>query len=59
MRSSAWRWFTPLFHGVELVRGVTLDSVPATWVIHVVCLAALLTAGIALAHWTFRRRLYA
>ncbi len=50
---------TPLFHGVELVRGVTLDSVPTTWVMHIVFLAALLMAGVALAHWTFRRRLYA
>ena len=28
-------WFTPLFHGVELVRGFTLDAVPPAWPIHV------------------------
>jgi len=51
-------WFTPLFHGVELVRGFTLDAVPATWPIHVVYLLALIAAGIAVAQRTFRRRLY-
>jgi hypothetical protein len=24
-------WFTPLFHGVELVRGFTLGAVPPAW----------------------------
>ena len=52
-------WFSPLFHGVELVRGVTLGSIPATWMIHVACLVGLLGAGMAMAHRTFRRRLYA
>ena len=52
-------WFTPLFHGIELVRGLTLDSVPATWVIHVAFLAGLLGAGIAVANRAFRRKLYA
>jgi lipooligosaccharide transport system permease protein len=52
-------WFTPLFHGIELVRGLTLDSVPAAWMVHVTFLACLLTAGVAVANWTFRRRLYA
>ena len=51
-------WLTPLFHGVELVRGVTLDSVPPTWPIHVLFLVVLIAAGTALAQRTFRRRLY-
>ena len=51
-------WFTPLFHGVELVRGLTLDSVPASWPLHVAFLIALFSAGVAIARRTFRRRLY-
>ena len=51
-------WFTPLFHGVELVRGFTLDAMPPTWPIHVAYLLALITLGIGIAHRTFRRRLY-
>lgn len=49
---------TPLFHGVELVRGATLDSVPRAWPIHVMFLAMLMLAGIVAAERTFRRRLY-
>jgi lipooligosaccharide transport system permease protein len=52
-------WFTPLFHGVELTRGLTLNSVPANWIVHVAVLIALLAAGFLTAVWTFRRRLYA
>ena len=52
-------WFTPLFHGVELARGLTLDSVPASWMVHVAFLFGLLAAGALVALWTFRRRLYA
>ncbi len=52
-------WLTPLFHGVELVRGVTLGAVPAKWPIHVAVLASLMLTGILLAQRTFRRRLYA
>ena len=33
-------WFTPLFHGVELVRGFTLGAVPPAWPIHVTYLIA-------------------
>jgi lipooligosaccharide transport system permease protein len=51
-------WLTPLFHGVELVRGLTLDAVPPAWPLHVACLAALAVAGIAIARQKFRRRLY-
>jgi lipooligosaccharide transport system permease protein len=52
-------WYTPLFHGVELVRGVTLDSVPPTWALHIAYLVGLTLAGVAMARWTFKRRLYA
>ena len=51
-------WFTPLFHGVQLVRGLTLDSVAPVWPIHVAYLTMLVAAGAAMAQRTFRRRLY-
>ena len=51
-------WFTPLFHGVQLVRGFALDAVPPAWPIHITFLTALVAAGIAMAQRTFRRRLY-
>jgi lipooligosaccharide transport system permease protein len=51
-------WFTPLFHGVQLVRGFALDAVPPAWPIHLACLTTLVVAGIAMAQRTFRRRLY-
>lgn len=51
-------WFTPLFHGVELARGFTLDAVPASWPIHLAFLMTLSAVGAAAAHRTFRKRLY-
>ena len=51
-------WLTPLFHGVELVRGLALDAVPQAWPFHVAFLAALAAAGITIAQQKFRRRLY-
>ena len=58
LRAAAW--FTPLFHGVELVRGLTLGTLASpAWIIHVVYLVAMLAAGIAAAVWTFERRLRA
>ena len=51
-------WFTPLFHGVELVRGLALGAVPAAWPIHIAFLMALVAAGMAIARHTFRRKLY-
>lgn len=51
-------WLTPLFHGVELVRGLALDAVPASWPFHIAFLAAFVGAGIAMGQRTFRRRLY-
>lgn len=50
-------WLTPLFHGVELVRGLTLGALPATWPIHIVFLTTFVAAGLAGARRTFRRRL--
>ena len=53
-------WLTPLFHGVELVRGLTLGwPVSADWLIHLAYLIALTAAGTAAARTAFRRRLYA
>jgi lipooligosaccharide transport system permease protein len=53
-------WFTPLFHGVELVRGLMLGTVHSSiWIVHVLYLLALLAAGIALSLRTFGRKLRA
>ena len=50
-------WCTPLFHGVRLVRGFTLDALPSSWPVHVGCLTALIGAGTVVALQTFDRRL--
>lgn len=53
-------WFTPLFHGVELTRGLTLGTLDSsTWLAHVTYLAAMVAAGVVAAIWTFNRRLRA
>jgi lipooligosaccharide transport system permease protein len=52
-------WFTPLYHGVELTRALTLGSIPEGWMVHAAFLGGLLAAGSAAAVWTFRRRLHA
>lgn len=53
-------WFTPLFHGVELVRGLTLDRLQSPdWIVHVVYLIAMLVVGTLLSMRTFRRKLRA
>jgi lipooligosaccharide transport system permease protein len=52
--------FTPLFHGVELTRGLTLET--ASWATvtgHVAYLAVMLAIGLRAAVWTFTRRLKA
>ena len=52
-------WLTPLFHGVELVRGLTLGTLDSpTWMIHVGYLATMLTVGTLAGLRTFRRRLH-
>lgn len=53
-------WCTPLFHGVELTRGLTLGTLdPWTWVAHIAYLIDLLAVGVAVAFHTFDRRLRA
>ena len=51
-------WCTPLFHGVELTRGLTLGTLASpAWLVHVAYLLGMLAIGIAAAIWTFDRRL--
>jgi lipooligosaccharide transport system permease protein len=50
-------WLTPLFHGVELVRGLVMNAPSPTWPVHLGYLALMLAGGIAAARSTFRRRL--
>ncbi len=51
-------WLTPLFHGVELVRGLILGSLDwATAPIHLGYLLAMLAIGVALADRFLRRRM--
>ncbi len=53
-------WFTPLFHGVELVRGLTLNTLESpAWLIHAAYLVSLTVIGIGASLWAFRRRLHA
>ena len=57
------RWIaeaSPLYHGVQLVRGLTLGQLdPLVAVMHVFYLLGLFTAGVVAARYTFRRALYA
>ncbi len=51
---------TPLYHGVELVRGLVLHSIGApTAAVHTLYLMTMVVAGVAAAQWTFTRRLKA
>ena len=50
-------WFSPLFHGVELVRGLAVGALRADWTTHVSLLTVLAICGAAAALATFRRRL--
>lgn len=53
-------WFTPLFHGVALTRGLTLGTLESPdWVVHLGYLAAMAAAGVFLAVRTFERKLRA
>jgi lipooligosaccharide transport system permease protein len=53
-------WFTPLFHGVELVRGLTLGTLSSpAWLGHTAYLTAMLILGTLASCRTFRRRLSA
>ena len=49
---------TPLYHGVQLVRGLVLGTPSPAWPIHIAVLVALLCAGVFTGLRTFRRRLY-
>ena len=56
LRAAAW--LTPLFHGVELTRGLTLGTIESpSWYLHVGYLAGMTAAGVAAAIWTFERAL--
>jgi lipooligosaccharide transport system permease protein len=48
---------TPLYHGVALVRGAVLDSMPATWPLHVAYLVVFVGATGYVAYRLLRRRL--
>ena len=51
-------WCTPLFHGVELVRGLTLGTLQSpAWLIHMSYLGAMTALGMMAAARTFTRRL--
>ena len=51
---------SPLYHGVQLVRGLTLGQLdPSVGVIHLIYLLGLFSAGFLAARYTFRRKLYA
>jgi lipooligosaccharide transport system permease protein len=48
----------PLWHAIQLVRGITVGVPPTLpWAVHVAYLAIWMVAGAALAFWIFRRRL--
>ncbi|HEV8252350.1 MAG TPA: ABC transporter permease [Candidatus Limnocylindria bacterium] len=48
---------TPLYHGVALVRGAVLDSMPATWPLHLAYLVVFVGATGYVAYRLLRRRL--
>ncbi len=48
---------TPLYHGVALVRGAVLDTMPATWPLHLGYLLVFLGATAVIAERLLRRRL--
>jgi len=51
-------WATPLFHGVELVRGAVLDTLdPVTAPLHLAYLLAMFTIGATLAERNLTRRM--
>lgn len=53
-------WCTPLFHGVALTRGLTLETLESPdWIVHLGYLVALAAAGVFLGVRTFERKLRA
>jgi lipooligosaccharide transport system permease protein len=53
-------WFTPLFHGVSLCRGIALGGEPV-WqlAVHAAVLTALVVVGVIVARRTLSKRMYA
>ena len=49
--------FTPLYHGVTLVRGAVLDTMPTDWPLHLGYLVVFLAATAVVAERMLRRRL--
>jgi lipooligosaccharide transport system permease protein len=53
-------WLSPLYHGVQLVRGLTIGAIGSPqYPLHVAYLMAFVAAGFLAACHTFRRKLYA
>ena len=53
-------WVTPLWHGVDLARSLSLGTVgdaPLLMLVHLLVLLAFIVGGVLAALWTFRRRL--
>ena len=51
-------WLTPLYHGVELVRALTLNTIASSiWIAHLAYLSILIALGTAVAVRTFGRTL--
>jgi lipooligosaccharide transport system permease protein len=50
-------WLTPLFHGVELVRQLTIYDLEPSALVHVAYLVALLVVGIVIGIRNFEKRL--
>jgi lipooligosaccharide transport system permease protein len=50
-------WATPLFHGVELTRGLVLGAPSSAWPAHVTYLGVMLAIGVLAARVSFARRL--
>jgi lipooligosaccharide transport system permease protein len=52
--------FTPLYHGVELVRGLMLGTLQSPiWIVHIAYLLTMLAIGIAASLRTFGGKLHA
>ena len=53
-------WITPLWHGVDLARSLSLGTIgeaPLLALVHLLVLVAYIVGGVLAALWTFRRRL--
>ncbi len=54
----AMAWLTPLWHGVTLCRDLTLGRVGPEDMLHLAYLLVFVAAGLLLARWSYRRRLF-